>query len=297
MDGGMGTNLLTMEDSPISITIQGSVEYVLGESKEYVYDTDTGAKVSQLDWDLDDIVMVGGIVTVGFTDWLQLNLGGWTAVNEGHGDMVDRDWTPEISPDWSHWSKSPVRLDHGHIIDVNLGVPLKVFDWFTVTPLAGFKFDNWKWSDRGGVYIYSKGGWRNDTGKFSDTTGIIYEQWFYAPYLGVNLAVERKGFFVNAYGKGSLWAWSDAEDQHLNTNFEFDDHVRNQDYIGAGLELGYNVTDRFYFMVAYDYQKFSTEKGDTDLFNGATGERGTDHNSGGIGHESNAVRFSLGFKF
>ncbi len=128
-----------------------------------------------------------------------------------------------------------------------------------------------------------------DTDQFPDRTGIIYEQWFYAPYLGVNLGVARKGFFANAYGKGSLWAWSDAEDHHLMNNTEFDDHVKNQDYIGVGLELGYNITNRFYLMVAYDYQKFTSEKDDTDIFYGDTGERGSDHNSGGIGHVSSAV--------
>ncbi len=147
------------------------------------------------------------------------------------------------------------------------------------------------------MYIYSRDGWRNATGNFPDVTGIIYEQWFHAPYLGLNLAVARKGFFANAYGKWSLWAWSDAEDQHLMTGFEFDDPVRNQNYIGAGLELGYDVAERFYLMVAYDYQRFTTEKGDSDILEGATGERWTDDGSAGIGHESGAVRFSLGFRF
>lgn len=297
MNGGMGRNLLTINDKPFPMTLRGSVSYIQGQSREYVYDSQTGSKISQLDWDLDDIVMVGGTVSVGLANRLELKLDGRTAVSEGHGDMVDRDWYPEISPDWSDWSKSSARLDHGHVLDISLGLPLEIFDGIVVTPLAGFKFDNWKWSDRGGEYIYSRDGWRNETGKFPDETGIIYEQWFYAPYIGLKLAVTRKGFFANVYGKGALWAWSDAEDQHLSRALEFDDHVENQVYIGAGLELGYTVADRFHLIVAYDYQRFTTEKGDSEIFDGATGEKETDRNAAGIGHESSAVRFSLGFKF
>ena len=296
MNAGMGPDLLTIEDSPIPLTVRASSYYIWGESNEYVYDPETGDKISQLDWDLENIVMVGGSISARFTDWLQLNFGGWAAVNEGDGRMVDRDWDFP-GEDWTDRSVSDVYLDHGYVLDVNVAFPLEMSPWFTISPMVGFSHDNWEWHDQGGSYVYSRDGWRDSTGDFADETGIRYEQWFYAPYIGLNLSVEYEGFFANAYVKGTPWAWSEDKDQHLLRDLEFKESIYNQSYIGTGVEIGYDVTDCFYIMAGYDYQEFMSAKGGTTTTDTVTGESSSDGNSAGIGHHLNSVSLSFGFKF
>ena len=60
------------------------------------------------------------------------------------------------------------------------------------------------------VNIYSgNGGWRNYSGTFPDETGIIYEQWLYAPYLGLVVGAGYGRFFIDTYLKGLPGAWPD----------------------------------------------------------------------------------------
>lgn len=293
-----GSDSIAVKGCPVPMTFTASVEYIRGTSNEYVFDSATGQKISQLDWDLEDIVMAGGVLTARVASRLQLNLGVWTAVNQGNGHMVDLDWDPPRSSDWSHWSLSPIILEKGYMIDFNAAIPLDVTRQITLSPLIGFKFDNWKWVDQGGEFIYSRsGGWRNHTGSFPDQEGIRYEQRFFVPYLGMNLGIHHKQFFANAYVKGSFWAWSRAEDQHLNRSLRFKDTVKNQSYIGTGVEVGWHMTEQWFLLLGYDFQKFITTRGDSWGYDASDGSSWNDPNSAGIGHHSSALHFSLGFKF
>lgn len=291
---GMGT--VEVENSAIPMSFHPSIEYLWGESSEYVYRSNTGRKISQLDWELKDIVLIGGTVKIRPASWLQINFGIWAAVNEGNGYMVDRDWL-RGNLEWSHWSRSQAIIDKGYIFDLNAGFPFDFSNGFTLSPMIGFKFDNWGWSDRGGEYIYSNPGWRDDSGQFTDETAICYEQQFFAPYLGLNIGFSKKKFFFNTYVKGSFWAWSRDEDQHLVTNVTYEGQVNNQNYIGAGLELGYHFNRRFYMLIGYDYQRFFETRGGLKEIDGNTNKVDYSSDGAGISHLSNAIFFALGYQF
>lgn len=193
---------------------------------------------------------------------------------------------------------SSVTLDKGYAIDINTSFPFDLPNGFVLSPMIGFKFDNWKWSDWGGQYIYSRnGGWRNEIGVFEEEVGIRYEQQFFAPYLGLNLGLTHKKFFMNTYIKGSFGAWSTGRDQHLEKDLEFEDEIDNQSYVGTGLEVGYNFTKQFYMMVGYDYQEFFEAKGDSKIIDLTDNSFEYDPNSAGTGHHSGALSFSLGYRF
>ena len=299
MNAGTGADMATFENSMLAVRLSASIENISGQSDEYVYDETTGDKISELNWDLENIVMLGGEISVGWNDRLQFNLGGWTAVSEDSGSMVDRDWLSDVNSDWSHYSKSSNELDHGYIVDVNLSYNFSVTENIFISPILGFRFNNWKWHDRGGEYIYSgNGGWRNYSGTFPDETGIVYEQWLYAPYLGVAVGGIYERFFINTYLKGSPWAWSEDKDQHLLRDLEFEEKVNKQRFIGAGIECGYSVTDSLSINLGLDYQKFKTAKGSTLEIDKATGERyHINGDAAGIAHHSTAVSLSVGYTF
>ncbi|MGE4545292.1 MAG: omptin family outer membrane protease [Pedobacter sp.] len=298
MSAGMGPDLYISGNASIPISIRASVEYLWGESNEYVYDTDTGDKISELDWELENIAMLGGVVSVGLVDWLQLNFGGWAAVTDGSGTMVDKDWTPALSSEWDNYSIGPVKLDHGYMVDANMAFPIEITSNLKISPMLGFKFDNWKWHDKGGKYIYSVNGWRDEKGTFPDVVGIRYEQWFYAPYLGLNMQTNYESFFFNAYIKGTLWAWSKGKDEHLNRDLLFEDKVYHQAFISAGIEAGYNVSDWCFITLGFDYQEFMTAKGSTLSTDTETGETERfDGDAAGTGHHSSVINLAVGIRF
>lgn len=296
----MGSKLVAEdEENSIPFSFRISIEGIEGEANEYVYDEITGDKVSQLDWELESVLMLGGIASLKIKDWLQLNVGGWTAIVEGHGEMEDRDWSPEVSSDWSHWSGHSAELMHGYVLDANMVFPFEIDRSLHISPLIGFKYENFKWNDLGGRAIYSTNGWRNDYREFpDDEIGIIYEQRFYVPYLGLNVGGSYRGFFSNMYATYSAWAWSEGRDQHLNRSLEFLDEIDQQEYIGAGVELGYNINQWLFVALSYDYQEFCTAKGTTEMQDTVSGEieyfGGDD---AGIALRSGSLSLTLGGKF
>jgi len=98
-------------ESGLPMVFNGSINYVRGISNEYVYDSDTGEKISQLDWEIEDVVLAGGVLSVWFSRKVQLNFGFWAAVTQGNGYMQDWDWDSSLGFGWSHWSRSPVDLE------------------------------------------------------------------------------------------------------------------------------------------------------------------------------------------
>ncbi len=275
-----------------------SINHVRGQANEYVYDSVTGEKISQLDWDIKDVVMAGGELAVRIQQKILIRFGAWTAVNQGSGYMVDRDWDSSLGSGWSHWSRSPVNLETGYILDLNLGYEFDVFKHITLTPMAGFKFDNWEWADHGGEYIYSRnGGWRNEAGTFPDQTGIRYEQRFFIPYAGLALGIQEGGVSFKAWAKGSLWAWSKAEDQHLIRSMVFNDQVKDQRYFGIGADLGWIPYPGVLVTTGYGFQKVFSAKGDSFGVDTAAGESWSDPDSAGTEHRSHWIHFSLVISF
>jgi len=69
-----------------SFSVRGSLGYLNGEARELVYDFDQGyrRKASELIWDLKGLGMIGGIASVKYSKWLNVNLGIWTTMNEGN---------------------------------------------------------------------------------------------------------------------------------------------------------------------------------------------------------------------
>jgi len=211
--------------------------------------------------------------------------------------MQDWDWDSSLGSGWTHWSRSPVDLEDAYFFDLNLGYDFHLGKGFSLTPLLGFKLDIWEWADRGGEYIYSTGGgWRNDSGTFPDKIGIRYEQRIYIPYLGMNLGIVRGRFFTNAYVKGSLWAKTKAEDQHLSRSLVFNDRIVNQPFLGTGVVLGWQVSPKWVIRMGYDFQKLFSTKGDSHGIDNSSGDTWVDVDGAGAAHKSHSIFLSAGIR-
>jgi plasminogen activator len=146
------------ERAEVSITpdfaATGYLGYLNGESGEYVYG-DAGQKVSQLDWKIDNALIIGGDLSYRATDWLSLRAGGWTTLASGN-TMDDRDWLLGYNgfDSWTHWSHHPnTDLSKAFQIDVSAAAKFAEYNNLQFNALLGYRFKNMKWDAVDGTFI------------------------------------------------------------------------------------------------------------------------------------------------
>lgn len=288
-------------NATVPVYLSAEVGMINGQALETVYEEGKGNKLSKLTWDIDKVMMVGMKGSADFTEWLSINAGVWTNLTSGdNGKMNDYDWDPQTNPDeWSDWYKSPVSMERAVVIDSSVEALLLQTEYVDISGMLGFKFDNWKWENSGGVYIYGKdGGWRNGKMTFAEGDPVIaYEQWYYCPYLGIQTDSNFGNFKLKTYVKGTIYAWSEDEDHHYKRGLVFKDTFSNMKYIGAGASASYSFNTRVFSTVSFDYQKYFEQYGNTKIIqeDGTTSEKIS--NGAGMGHESIYVSISLGLRF
>ncbi len=259
---------------PIVITGRLGAGYLTGQSYENVYDPDSGRKISQLNWDLSDIFMLGGGLSIQPVSWAKLNMDIWLKINDGDGDMVDYDWFVE-GLDWTHRSyTTDVDLNTGYMYDINVEFPVFALEGTEFSLFAGYKYDKWEWEATGGTYIYSTYYLRDTIGTLPDNeTGITYEQWYHVPYLGIGFNAELTNVTLSGRFIASPFVQAGDKDQHHLRNLVFEEDFDNGSMIGVDLNGGYHFTSQLALMFNYHYQKYYEMKGETTITDQVTGEQ------------------------
>ena len=116
-------------------------------------------KVSELKWDIKDVVMAGVQGAVDYAGWFRLNLDYRSAVGDDGGEMVDRDWLlvgSDNDDEWTHESRHPdTTIDSGSAFDASVDIRAFSAGGFSLRGILGYRFDEWEWSSRGGTYTYT----------------------------------------------------------------------------------------------------------------------------------------------
>ncbi|MDD4871549.1 MAG: omptin family outer membrane protease [Kiritimatiellae bacterium] len=292
---GAGTNL--------AINLRGSVGLLNGEARELVYDFESGRrrKASELIWDLKSLYMIGGVVSANICNWFNVNLGIWTAVNEGNGNMVDYDWvldTPNApSPnDWTDRSFSDVKVTEATVFDLNASIIM--FNWQDIVfrGIIGFKQDSWEWEDSGQDYVYSSLSFRDTTGSFEGQNVINYDQTFTVPYLGISANGPLGPVNIGVYLLYSSAVSAEDNDFHVLRGIHFTEKFSSGDYIAMGINTTYHISDQLFVSGAIDYQSIPEINGDMELTD-PNGETQSYSNTAGIQHNSTMFSVSIGCKF
>ena len=267
----------------------------------YVYVPGYKHRLSELVWDLKDVVMLGGTASLRLFDIFQLNIGGGFAANNGSGGMEDFDWMTMRTSAWSDWSCSDVDVEHAYMLDLNASVRLFRYNGLVVRGLFGYKRDDWKWRDFAGTYIYSSNpddprGFRDVHGNFNRETGIIYRQTYDIPYVGAEAGWVFKNLTLDAYVKYSPLVQAEDQDDHLMRNMRFEGTFKNGDYVGLGINAAWSFDFGLSLMAAIDYQLIPEFFGEMDVY------RADEHYTSAkdtASVELNALRLSLaaGYRF
>ena len=296
-----GNGLPVSSNRYASLSVQGSVGLLNGSAVETVYTAVEGSryKLSELDWDIKDVVMVGGTLSICVQNQIWLNAGLWGAATQGNGQMNDWDWLMEEqgSP-WTHWSLSEVDITRASLLDFNVAVEVIRVGGLGVRGIAGYKYNAWKWEDHGLRHIYSAGGgFRNDVSDDDGSTGIIYEQWFHIPYIGGGLNYTNGNWAVDAYALLGPYVTAKDRDQHLFRDLLFEEDFSGGQYYGVGVRSTYTLPGGVFLSAALDGQMIPEIVGDTTLINQRTGAQETSTGTAGIENQVWMLSLAGGYKF
>ncbi len=293
-------NAQVSHNSTIPVSMSVEIGVANGQARELVYLEDKGQKISELQWEIDNVVLAGFKGSFDFTDWLRFNGGFWTNLTNGdNGRMDDYDWGIPADPrGWESRYNARTSVERVFMTDTNLEAILFKSQYVDISGLVGFKFDNWKWDSKDGTFVHSFNGWRSETMNFPEGESVIgYEQWFYTPYLGLQTDSDFGDFKLKTYVKGTIYAWGNDEDHHYLRNLRFNEDIYNIKFLGAGISGSYSFTPNVFSSISFDYQKYYRQVGHTKVTDTATGESSKTSNSAGMDNESIHLSIELGFNF
>ena len=152
---GESETSIQIEQEMLVVKAHMGVGYLNGDSSELVYG-ENGRKLSELNWELDDVPMlnVGGSISP--RSWLTISADFWTRLNRGSGTMDDYDFLAINYDGYTHWSHHDnTDLTQGFMFDLNAAFTFYTFEETSFSALVGYKYDTWEWEARGGNYFYS----------------------------------------------------------------------------------------------------------------------------------------------
>lgn len=291
---------IEVQQSPVNFSAHMGVGYLSGEANERVYDPLTGHKVSELQWDLDEVYMFNAGASIAPLSWLTISADFWINLNKGNGSMDDYDYIVPGYSGYSHWSHhGDTDLSSGYMFDINAAFTFYRVGETSFSGLIGYKHDNWEWESYGGSYVYSNTFLHDTVGSFPAGEQVItYNQWYDVPYIGLAFesAVGRV-FFKGRVIASPLVSAGDDDIHHLR-NLRFEGDFDYSSMFGVDIGLGYSFTPNLALTAAFKYQKYEEADGDTVVTDLVTGTRqyyGGD--VAGVDHSSSMVSVGLQYSF
>ncbi|MDD5676603.1 MAG: omptin family outer membrane protease [Kiritimatiellae bacterium] len=298
-----GPNAAAVTTGVFSASVRLSGGWLNGQAREIVYEQVDGAryKLSELQWDMKNLVMAGGVASVRILDLLSINAGFWGAGNKGNGQMDDTDWLlHQHDSTWTDWSLSDVDVTRAYIFDLNAAVECLRFEHMALRAMVGYKENRWAWEDSASRHIYSTapatpGGFRDDVGEDNGENGINYEQTIRIPYVGLGAALAIQRLDFDLYFNYSPLVQAKDEDHHVLRDVWFEETFKNGNYFGAGLRATYTFPCRVFFSGRFDYQVIPEIIGDTEIWDATGTSSSTD--SAGLENECWMLSLEGGYSF
>ncbi len=282
----------------IKLSLQASLGLAQGEAHEVVYDEDILGrryKLSELIWDIDNVVMLGGTLTAQIGQRYKLQGTFWTAVTEGEGQMEDYDWLAGPDIPWTDYSLSDVDVKDTYSFDLRASAELFREKSLGLSAVVGYRQDHWGWEDHGVNHIYSKDGFRDDVGDDDGSTGITYEQTFYVPYAGLTLNLQKGPASAEIFFNYSPFMMAEDDDFHVFRETRFQVEADGGDYYSYGVRGSYAITPNWSASASAEWQIIEELVGDATISDPEGSSEIED--SGGISSEWAVFSVSLGYTF
>ncbi|MEZ5926602.1 MAG: omptin family outer membrane protease [Hyphomicrobiaceae bacterium] len=291
-------------DDPLytfKIDAELSAGQLSGTSHELVYDARTGQKISELIWTMDDVAVIGGKLSARPSHWWSVDLAGWTNVTQ-EATMDDYDWISPLSTDWSHWSHhNATNLERALMIDASTKLTLWRESFFDLNAIAGYRWDKFDWTAKGGSFVYSSDvGFRDMRFVLPpDMVGISYQQEFRTPYVGLGGHLRLGDFSVEANVLTSWWVTASDVDVHHLRWLEFQESFDGGNMLRYDIQGRYQLTDSLAIKAAWEHTDYTEMKGPVrvSIAPGGPGLAYFPGDSAGADHESDIVSAGVVYTF
>jgi outer membrane protease len=282
----------------------GSVELSLGagllngQSQEKVYYR--GDKLSQLNWDIKQVPTLHLGAAFNPLDWLTLDARGWTRVSGGNSHMQDYDWG-NGSGEWTDFSDHPdTRLKHAWQADVSATAWSVKRDNVALGVLAGYQHTRFDWQSRGGSYIYSRGGYRDQHGDFpAGAKAISYQQTYTTPYLGLVGLYSVRNWSLDTRFKYSQWVKArDFDTHHMRATTFAGSNGDNGRMYSVAAALSYSFSPQLSVKAGLEHQVYAESRGYTKIHRVDKGHRSrTEPNSSSQSSRTTVSSLALAYRF
>lgn len=240
-------------------SINTSLGYLGGSAHEFVYDSDTGTKISQLNWEMKGAPIVQAEGNYQLLSWLDANLRGWITLGKGNVLMDDYDWLTPGQSHWSDWSHhTDTDLRGANEVDVSLRAFALQNDAYKLGGIIGYQRNLYSFLAKGGCYNYDNG---TDIGCSPDgQVEIGYQQTFNMPYLGVIGTYAHDAMELSGIVKYSALVSGRDVDQHYQRKLTFTEGSNQFEFYNASLNAGYYVKPQVKLFVMGSYTYFPNKK-------------------------------------
>lgn len=290
---------LTYISDDREVSFLGGVGYTWLKADEVVYNND-GSRLSQLFWKTRAPVLTGSVRAEFAPQWKIV--GNAVFGFAGTSQMKDYDWFGPFFrsydfDDWTHRSISDASLDRYLNIDAAIGRDFELTDEAVVNLHAGLKYTNVKWTAYGGSYVYSRNGFRQDTGDFgAGVRGISYEQRFPGLFVGAETTVKSGRLSFTGLLRGGVSVNASDTDHHWMRSLRFEETFSAVPFVSLGAKVDYAMTETIGLFVSAAYDAYFRTKGDTTMHDIATGEQYPTDGKDGAGLDFQSFTISTGLR-
>ncbi|EFK5801373.1 omptin family outer membrane protease, partial [Escherichia coli] len=259
-----------------------------------------GRKVSQLDWKFNNAAIIKGAINWDLMPQVSVGAAGWTTLGQKGGNMIDRDWQDPDKPGiWTDESRHPdTRLNFANEFDLNIKGWLLNESNYRLGLMAGYQESRYSFTARGGSYIYSDEGFRDDIGSIPNGERAIgYKQRFKMPYIGLTGSYRYEDFEFGGTFKYSGWVEASDNDEHYARvkRITYRSNVKDQNYYSIAVNAGYYVTPNAKVYVEGAWNRVTNKKGDTSLYD--HNDNTSEYSKNGAGIENYNFITTAGLKY
>jgi outer membrane protease len=280
------------EEIPLSAATEAFPQFQLslqaglihGMTHELVFDQ--GQKISEIVWEMKPIIVTGYTISAKPHKRVATHFSYWSGVNNHIGSVEDSDFKDGIK---SSFSKHTATLERAYLTDLYIGYDFLQSNPVALTGILGYSLRRIKMGAKDG-YVESPPG---STPKDIFGMGIVYEQIYKFPYIGISLDyVLQKRLALNLSTFYSNHVAIDTLDNHFRRGIDFYDTVRGGVYYAVGPSANFRIGRNNVLSVSSLYMRIKEVQGDSYSVNTATGEKSSTRENG-AGTRFNAYTVAL----
>ncbi|MDC9590805.1 omptin family outer membrane protease [Xenorhabdus sp. XENO-10] len=251
--------------NPDSVSVTTSLGGLWGQADEYIYDSQTGHKNSELNWKINNAPIIKGDISWDALPNLTLNARGWITLKSSHSSMDDYDWIRPEKAMWTNWSHSNTNLNYANEFDINLKGWLLKQPNYNFGGVLGYQQTRFSWTAIGMHGLYESESiidWYKPV--HANGPGIGYKQKFSAPYIGLIGQYRYHDFEFNGLLKFSPWVQAKSNDDHYLRDLTARNKTSKSHYYSATINAGYYVTPNTKVFTEFSWNKFTQGKGELE---------------------------------